>query len=83
MYKLISNSPVIIRLSDGAFIPDDPRNVDFSEYLEWLKAGNTPEPADVVEPPAPKGELPKVEDIDSMGLEEVKEVLKALVERAG
>jgi hypothetical protein len=30
----------------------DPRNEDFAEYLAWVAAGNTPEPADPL-PPAP------------------------------
>lgn len=36
----------IKRLSDNAFIPFDPANTDYQEYLKWLEAGNTPLPAD-------------------------------------
>lgn len=50
MYQLTTGTS-IKRLSDGAFIPNDPGNRDYREYLDWLEAGNTPEPAP--EPPAP------------------------------
>ena len=48
MYKLIKNPfcEVVQRLSDGAFIPLDPENIDYQEYLKWLAAGNTPLPVD-------------------------------------
>ena len=36
----------IKRLSDNAFIPFDPANTDYAEYLKWVEAGNTPLPAD-------------------------------------
>ncbi len=32
---------------DGAAIPADPANTDYATYLQWLAAGNTPEPADI------------------------------------
>ena len=50
MYQLTSGDS-ILRLSDNAFIPQAPGNRDYAEYLEWLDAGNTPEPAPA--PPAP------------------------------
>jgi hypothetical protein len=73
MYQLTSNT-TILRLADNAFIPADPANVDFAAYLEWVEAGNTPEPALVVEPPAP---LTPAEKLAASGLtvEELKQLL--------
>jgi hypothetical protein len=36
----------IKRIADNAFIPFDPANSDYAEYLKWLDEGNTPLPAD-------------------------------------
>jgi hypothetical protein len=53
MYQLLQNNPIteqpancIKRLADDAFIPFDPANRDYQEYLKWVAEGNTPEPAD-------------------------------------
>jgi hypothetical protein len=43
----------IIRLLDGATIPNDPGNCDFADFTDWLEAGNTPEPAPAPPPPPP------------------------------
>ena len=49
-YQLTASTS-IIRLSDGAFIPNDPGNRDYREYLKWVEDGNTPEPAPAPPPP--------------------------------
>jgi len=50
MYKLTSYSANhIIRLEDGRFIPFDPANRDYQEYLKWVAEGNTPQPAEGTE----------------------------------
>jgi hypothetical protein len=49
----LTTSTSIKRLSDGAFIPNDPGNRDYRDYLDWLEAGNTPLPAPAPPPPPP------------------------------
>lgn len=73
MYKL-SNGLTITRLSDHTFIPIDPRNADYREYLVWLEEGNTPEPADPEPQPV---ELTPQQKLENAGLtvEELKQLL--------
>ena len=49
MYQLTTGD-TILRIEDNAFIPPDPGNRYYREYLDWLEAGNTPEPAPPLEP---------------------------------
>jgi len=48
MYKLTQDFfwQSVQRLSDNAYIPFDPDNIDYQQYLKWLEEGNTPEPAE-------------------------------------
>lgn len=56
MYKLYADIltgeiSCVERLSDKAFIPIAPQNIDYQKYLVWLAEGNTPIPPDP--PPSP------------------------------
>ena len=48
-YKLW-NDPItgveigVVRLNDQAWIPADPANCDYQEYLAWVAEGNEAEP---------------------------------------
>lgn len=44
MYKLITGG--VQRIADGAFLPQDERNVDWREYQVWLDLGGTPQNAE-------------------------------------
>jgi len=41
-YSLTPDPQTIIRDEDGAFIPADPDNTDYRDYLAWLEEGNQP-----------------------------------------
>ena len=47
----LTTGDCILRTADNAFIPPDPANTDYADYLAWLDEGNTPEPAPVQEDP--------------------------------
>lgn len=52
MYKFVKNfltegnANMILRTEDNTFIPFDPANSDYQQYLVWLEEGNTPEAAE-------------------------------------
>jgi len=46
----LTQTGAVVRTSDGAFIPPDPGNADYQQFLAWLEAGNTPDPAPEPEP---------------------------------
>jgi len=55
-YKLLLVGGV--QRNDGASIPANDRNADWSEYQDWLSQGNTPDPADLPPPdPTPADEV--------------------------
>jgi hypothetical protein len=64
---------MIQRDEDGAFIPFDPDNVDYQDYLAWLDKGNEPNPLPaspalpIEDPPPPDiNEVnAQVQDIDA------------------
>ena len=61
MYKKTTTN-YVIRISDNVCIPDDIKNKDYAEYLEWIKKGNTVLPID----PIP------IEEQDRLNKEEIK-----------
>jgi len=53
MYKKILDAEgnvsenAIFRTEDSAFIPADPANTDYQQYLAWVAEGNEPKSATV------------------------------------
>ena len=64
----------IVRLSDGAYIPQDPANTDYQQYLKWLEEGNEPLPPDPIVEPEPLTPQQKLEAA-GLSIEELKELL--------
>lgn len=58
MYTLLESH--VLR-DDGAIIPFNPENRDYSEYLNWVSLGNTPK-----DPP-----VGAVEDLGWVGIKEI------------
>jgi hypothetical protein len=55
MYQVISDE-TILRVDDNVWIPVEPANVDYQDFLQWVEDGNTPLPAP--EPPTPIEQTP-------------------------
>ena len=49
----LTDTEVVIRTEDGAFIPNDPANRDRAEYEQWLEDGGVPDPYVPPEPLPP------------------------------
>ena len=45
MYKIHPLGDGVIVIETGACIPEDPRNVDWIKYQQWLAKGNTVAPS--------------------------------------
>lgn len=58
MYK--DAGAAIQRLSDGVFIPKDPFNRLYLEFLEWKKLGNSENPLDPIPPEPVKEDWGKI-----------------------
>ena len=63
MYKLNPIPGTIRRLSDCADIPESDDCQAYLDYKEWLKAGNTPEPADAPLLPTVRQKLAAIRDV--------------------
>jgi microcystin degradation protein MlrC len=51
MYKLIKSivtqkTNMVLHTESNTFIPFDPDNTDYQQYLKWVAQGNEPLPAD-------------------------------------
>jgi hypothetical protein len=56
MYRFTSTGG-IQRVADGAIVPADPTLSEYQNYLDWLGAGNIPEPAESPQPPTPEQQI--------------------------
>ena len=70
----LTQGTTILRLTDNAFIPPDPANRDYQEYLEWISEGNTPLPPEPLPEPEPLTPEQKLE-ASGLTVEELKELL--------
>jgi len=80
MYKQINDfngnlrTDCVINVDINAYIPFDPANTDYQQYLLWLEEGNEPLPPDPEPTPEP---LTAQQKLEAAGLtvEELKDLL--------
>jgi hypothetical protein len=82
-YRLWRVGNGVIRLSDMASIPECNDNTDWREYLEWLKKGNTPEPAYTPEEIAEKQKAEQEMEIEAMIQAKIREMAIAELKKEG
>jgi hypothetical protein len=63
MTYTLTSTTTIVRDADNAFIPADPANTDYQQYLKWLDEGNTPNP--YVPPPQPEPVQPTLAELQA------------------
>lgn len=71
MYQLTNGSD-IIRLADLAYIPADPANTDYQDYVAWVEDGNAALPAD---PPPPSPTAAEKLAAAGLTVEDLRELL--------
>ena len=72
-YQLTSDGTVFCSIHN-TWIPPDPANTDYQQYLLWLEEGNTPLPPDPIPEPEPLTPQQKLEAA-GLSIEELKELL--------
>jgi hypothetical protein len=81
VWNPMNNQPhdsMIQRDEDGAFIPFDPDNVDYQDYLAWLDEGNAPnEPPAIPTPPMEEPPPPDINEVAAQ-VQDIDERLTAL-----
>lgn len=82
-YQELPNTTSVLRLADNAFIPADPRNQDYAEYLEWRAKGNIP--AAYVEPPKTTEQLEakKLEALEIIDKASTRAIRELVLDQAG
>jgi len=76
-YQLIEDGKMVVRAGDNAWIPADPDNRDYQEFLRWQKAGGVAKQVPPLVPATTPAPLTPAEKLKAAGL--TVEELKALL----